>query len=109
MTEPPTPPVPNPRRVLRWAVPVNDNWNPIGPGRIVHVACRPNTDNIVNVWTLEDGPDTPPANTVRRYVRIFGTGQTLTPDTGNHLGSALTVPDGVFAWHVFEQAQDIPA
>lgn len=108
MSETPEPPVPNPRRVLRWTIPVDDEWRAIGHGRVVHVACRPDADDVVHVWTLEDGPEIPEGSVSGRNARVFGTGHTLTPDTGNHLGSALTT-DGVFAWHVFEQAQDIPA
>lgn len=30
MSETPEPPVPNPRRVLRWTIPVDDEWRAIG-------------------------------------------------------------------------------
>jgi hypothetical protein len=104
MTETPTP---NPRRVLRWEVPVDDAWQPIGNGRVLHVACRPDADDVVHVWTLEDGPEIPEGDSLNRYARVFGTGHTLTPDAGNHLGTALTT-NGVLVWHLFEQVQDTP-
>lgn len=107
MTDTPEQPEPNPRRVLRWEVPVDDAWQAIGHGRVLHIACRPDSPDVVHVWTLEDGPDMSPGEVPSRNARVFGTGHNLPADVGNHLGSALTT-DGVFAWHVFEQAEDVP-
>jgi hypothetical protein len=53
------------RRVLRWEVPVDDDWHEIGGGRVVFIANRGQlpglTTGSVEVWTEEQLPDTWPA------------------------------------------------
>lgn len=86
------------RRVLKWTVPVDDEWHPIGSGPVVLAACQFGVD-AVQVWTDEhdDG------NVLRRNARIYGTGHEL-PPFGQHLGSVMTV-GGALVWHVYA---DIP-
>lgn len=98
------------RRVLRWNVPVDDQWHEIGAGKVLHVNDRlpqfahergPRED-VVEVWTEEACPDDFPASEVegRRSVRVFGTAQPLPDDAVVHLGSALS-PLGRLVWHVY--------
>lgn len=87
-------------RVLRWVITADDEWHPIGPGPVLHVACRPgDVLGAVHVWTLENDST---QGLAPRGVRIFGTGHPLTSDTGRHLGSGITT-DGSLVWHVFER------
>lgn len=85
-------------RVLRWEVPVSDEWILIGGGPVLHAACRGEEHDIVHVWTMETTPPDPP-----RRARVFGTGHDLTPETGRHLGTGITA-GGSLVWHVFELA-----
>jgi hypothetical protein len=95
------------RRVLRYEVPVDDDWHTIGGGRVVHVDNRPQrfTDlhPRLEVWTeehlLDDWPATP-ALTAERRVIVVGTGHQIPPAATQHLGSVL---DGPFVWHLFAE------
>lgn len=81
-------------RVLKWTVPVDDQWHPIGSGEVLHVACQRGPFS-VEVWTLEaDESDS------LRSVIICGTGQPL-PENSRHIGTALA-NQGSLVWHVFE-------
>lgn len=85
-------------RVLKWSVPVDDDWHAIGGGQVLHVGNQ-GAHGTVCVWTLEH--DAEP--TLSRNVLVTGTGQPL-PDHGDdpplrHIGSTLAGP---FVWHVFE-------
>lgn len=98
------------RRILRWEVPVDDEWHGIGAGRVVHVGDRPPqfphaaTGDRVEVWTEEDCPDDFPKTEVEapRLVRVFGTAQPLPDEARAHVGSALS-PLGRLVWHVYAQ------
>ena len=85
-------------RVLRWEIPVDDRWHEIGGGRVLHVACRAPSIDIVHVWTV--APDSTP--TAPRRARFIATGQPLPATAGDHLGTAIT-HDDTLVWHVFEQ------
>lgn len=77
------------QRVLRWDVPVDDQWHDIGGGPVVHVAARAHRErpgDLVEVWTLED--NAPDAQIPKRSVTIVGTGHNV-PDGVYHLGSAV--------------------
>ena len=78
-------------KVLKWAVPVDDEFHPIGWGPVARVAAS--SIGLVHVWTIEadavDAPDRP--------ARVYGTGH-MVPDDMQHLGSA---GDDIFVWHVF--------
>lgn len=78
-------------RVLRWSVPVDDDWHPIGGGKVLHVASR--IRGVVDVWTLEGS-----APSSRRTVRVYGTGHWIHPRDVVHYGTAL---DGDLVWHLF--------
>jgi hypothetical protein len=86
------------RRILRYEVPVDDEWHtfdlPRGP--IVHVACRERA--VVEFWQLDagDGLRLPP-----RAFCVFGTGQPLPPAAGRHIGTAFDA-GGALVWHLME-------
>lgn len=90
----------NTRRALRWSVPVDDQWHPIGGGQVLHVDARSN--GTVEVWTLETTSTTPLS--VPRTVRVYGTGHPIAEADTEHIGTALT-PDGALVWHVFGGAR----
>lgn len=81
-------------KVLKWAVPVNDQEHPIGTGNVLYVDTQGDLD-IVFVWTYEVGSP----NLNLRTARVFGTGQPIPPRAGSHIGSAQVGP---FVWHVFD-------
>lgn len=82
------------QRVLRWEVPVDDDWHDIGAGYVVEVAARDHRSSpgdLVEVWTLEDTADTNPGDSLSipmRSVTVIGTGHPVPPDT-EHVGSAI--------------------
>lgn len=109
------------QRVLRWDVPVDDDWHEIGGGRVVHVAARAHRKrpgDLVEVWTLEGAH--PPGTTEpgKRSVIVIGTGQPA-PARTHYVGTAVvpsfvTDSPGAFpgayvsvasvaglVWHVF--------
>lgn len=96
------------RRVLRWEVPVDDEWHMIGAGRVLRVEDRPtprgfpHNGDRVEVWTEEECPDDFPATEVEatRPVRVFGTAQPLPDDAVHHVGSCLS-SYGTLVWHVY--------
>ena len=93
------------QRVLRWEIPVDDEWHWIGAGQVAHVAARTHRErpgDLVEVWTIEQTPD--PAEhreqdtTFRVPMRpaiAVGTGHP-SPIGAEHLGTAV-VP--VFVVH----------
>lgn len=109
------------QRVLRWDVPVDDEWHEIGAGRVVHVASRAHRKrpgDLVEVWTLEERPF-PGTDELEgpRLVRVFGTGHEV-PDEAHYIGTAVVPAFAVhetglarhplevesvagLAWHVF--------
>jgi hypothetical protein len=107
-------------RVLRWDVPVDDAWHEIGAGGVVHVAARAHRErpgDLVEVWTLEEMPDTSIEMLPKRSVSVFGTGHQL-PDGVYHIGTAVVpslhiIPSALMSrpdliesrsglvWHVF--------
>lgn len=79
------------QRVLRWDVPVDDQWHEIGGGRVVHVAARAHRKrpgDLVEVWTLEGAH--PPGTTEpgKRSVIVIGTGHTA-PENTEYIGTAV--------------------
>lgn len=81
-----------PPRVLKWSVPVDDGYHPIGSGKVCLVACQYGPDT-VQVWTEET--DTP----VVRSAKVIGTGHNA-PDFTEHLGSVITA-NGALVWHLY--------
>jgi hypothetical protein len=108
------------QRVLRWAIPVDDQWHDIGAGYVVETAARQSFQrpgDIVEIWTLEDTPDDGPVDVPMRSVIVVGTGQPV-PEHTEHVGTAVVpalqlVPSalagqrdriesiGGLVWHVF--------
>lgn len=79
------------QRVLRWDVPVDDEWHEIGAGRVVEVAARTyrkRPGDMVEVWTLEDYPGTSTADLPMRSVSVVGTGHPAPLDSA-YLGTAI--------------------
>jgi hypothetical protein len=79
------------QRVLRWEVPVDDEWHEIGAGRVVEVASRAHHQrpgDLVEVWTLEDFAGTSTADLRKRSVKVIGTGHPAPEDTA-YLGTAI--------------------
>ena len=81
-----------PVRVLKFNVPVDNQWHPVGGGPVLHVGCQDAV--VVAVWTLEDG-----SADHSRTVRVFGTGYPL-PNGVEHVGTAVAV-GGRLVWHLF--------
>lgn len=88
-------------RVLRYTVPVDDDWHEITlSGEILHVAIRSSQQmiapDVVELWALADG------NSFERRFRVFGTGQILPSDRAiEHVGTAFAL-GGELVWHLFE-------
>jgi hypothetical protein len=97
------------RRVLRWEVPVDDQWHDIGGGKVVHVDNRPTLPGLpsgrVEVWTEEPTPEDWPATergmVPLRNVIVVGTGHPIPDEATTHLGSVLDA-DGRLVWHLYE-------
>lgn len=86
------------RVVLKWTVPVDDEWHPVGAGPVTHVECI-ESPTTVQVWTLE-----PVREDLRktRHARVYGTGNPL-PPRGELIGSAtypMSMYQTVAVWHV---------
>lgn len=101
------------RRVLRYEVPVDDQWHEIEvQGDVAHVGCR--QADVVEFWavdpvqanritnglgelireTFHDVPTKP----LRRRFRVFGTGQLI--DEGLYVGTTYAA-GGSLVWHLF--------
>lgn len=102
----------NDRTVLRWVIPVDDQWHtPPFIGSIIHVAAR--EIDSVEIWTSPDAGVSRTANGTGRVLservawqrgkpnerqfRVFGTGQ---PVEGLYHGTALVGP---LVWHLFSR------
>ena len=85
------------RRVLKWALTLDDEPEAIGAGRVLMVGHQ---HGVVTVWTVEPIVETNDQN-LSRTVRIFGTGHVV-PDEWEPIGSVQV--DG-FVWHVFEEVR----
>lgn len=92
-------------RVLRYEVPVDDEWHEIVAGEALHVDCR--RFDTVEFWALEGTEFT-------QTLRVFGTGQPLPDEPLKHVGSALSpfAPErpllrgamrGELVWHLFRK------
>jgi hypothetical protein len=86
--------------VLKWNVPVDDDWHEIGAGPVVLVACQSTVD-VVQVWTDEGDVE----SVRRRSVRVYGTGHEV-PLFDEHLGSVMTA-GGALVWHLFAKTEPL--
>lgn len=86
-----------PFKVLKWNVPVDDKYHPIGSGKVVLTACQFGP-SVVQVWTEEKG------DPFIRSATVIGTGHDA-PDFTEHVGSALAV-GGSLVWHVYASTTD---
>ena len=79
------------QRVLRWEVPVDDDWHEIGAGRVVEVAARAHRQvpgDLVEVWTLERTEHFGTDSILKRSVTVVGTGHPG-PSRTEYLGTAV--------------------
>lgn len=88
-------------RILRFEVPVDDEWHLIRVPRnsVLHVDCR--FARSVEFWMREHESGTE----VRAY-RVYGTGQPI-PATASYEGTALA-PGGRAVWHLFSASATSP-
>ncbi len=90
------------RRVLRYEVPVDDQWHRIRcPGEVRHVAAR--QVDVVEFWAVT-GPWI--GRGVDREFRVYATGQPIPASRVRGLwyeGGAIT-PDGALVWHLFSRS-----
>jgi hypothetical protein len=82
-------------RMLRYEVPVDDQWHTLACGIPMAVGCRRN--DVVEFWAYEMSPQPP-----TRQFRVFGTGQPFDKDDIWYAGS-VTTPDGQYVWHLLER------
>lgn len=83
-------------RVLKWEVPVDEEFHLVGSGQVVHVACQADPGTVA-VWTCESEEEG--RLRVSRAVRAYPTGRPV-PPLLEHLGTALAA-DGALVWHLF--------
>jgi hypothetical protein len=78
-------------RILRYEVPVDDQFHELTIGEIVHVACR-ERENVVEVWAKDEGLWT------RRFI-VIGTGQEYDDGDLWYVATAV-VPHVRLVWHL---------
>lgn len=78
-------------RILRYEVPVDDEWHLITVPRsgVLHVGCR--SLNVVEFWMREHESE------VRAFC-VFGTGQPI--PTGTAYEGTVVAPGGQLVWHL---------
>lgn len=87
---------------MKWTVQVNDQWQPIGQGKVLHTDSQFGRREEVNIWTEEecdeDGKMKFPAD---RAVLVIGTGHAV-PDLTEFIGTVIPVgAGGHLVWHVY--------
>lgn len=82
-------------RILRYEVPVDDQWHTIRCSFALHVACR--QVDTVEFWAFSVTEGTAPM----RKFRVFGTGQPL-DEKINYVGTAIA-PGGSLVWHLMSK------
>lgn len=89
-------------RVLKWTIPVDDEFHPIGGGKVVHVDSQFGRREEVQVWT-EESEDRGISNP--RAALVIGTGHAIPPNT-EHIGSVIPLSaGGHLVWHVYAAVQ----
>lgn len=88
------------RRVLRYEVPVDDQWHRIdSPGRRVGpIAAR--NPGVVEFWAVQS--DWPHGVDGTGEFRVFGTGHVIDDDHAAYVGTTLAA-DGALVWHLFKR------
>lgn len=88
-------------KVLKWPVPIDDQWHDIGAGPVALVDVRADKEHEACVWTIEDDDKVDLDIVPKRKARVFSTGQHV-PDEAVHLGSYQDItPRWRLVWHVF--------
>jgi len=80
-------------RVLRYEVPVDDQWHKISATRPLHIGCR--NPEIVEFWALALG-----GYYVREY-RVFGTGHPIEEPDATYVGTTYAGAMTEIVWHLF--------
>lgn len=95
------------RTVLKWTVPVDDQWHPIGDGKVLHVTSQFGKRDEVQVWTEQELDQDQ-----RVYIRkprgalIIGTGHKV-PEGAEHIGSVVPLSaGGHLVWHCYAEVHD---
>lgn len=86
-------------KVLKWPVPLDDQWHDIGNGLPVMVG-EQGDPNTAQVWTTQSEKD----KGEPWKARVFGTGHEI-PDDAIHLGSYQSMARPL-VWHVFALPRD---
>lgn len=94
------------RAVLRYEVPVDDQWHEIETdGNVVHVASR--GSGVVEFWTApgmyEHIDERHIDERARRWLRVYATGQ---PVAGAYVGTTFDAATPSLVWHLF--VSDVP-
>lgn len=82
-------------RILRYIIPVDDEWHTTYTGGTpLHVACR--SSDLVEFWAWELEASIP------TEYRVYGTGHPVEPGV-EYVGTAVT-PGGHLVWHLVTRA-----
>ena len=87
---------------MKWTVEVNDQGQPIGRGKVLHVASQFGDRALVQVWTEEEcdeqGRLVQPTD---RAALVIGTGHPV-PEGSEFLGTVIPASaGGHLVWHLF--------
>lgn len=85
-------------RVLKWAVPVDDQFHPIGGGKVVHVSTL-DAVSPVYIWTEEEVDKFETVHPPTRHTCIYGTGHSI-PPLLEHIGTTVF---GSMVWHAYAE------
>lgn len=91
------------KTVLKWTIPVDDEWHPVGAGPVLHVASQFGKISEVQVWTEEVYETRSESIT---SATVIGTGHSV-PDDADPLGSVVT-SGGHLVWHVYRSSAPRP-
>lgn len=100
------------RRVLRYEIPIDDNFHEIPAGKILHLSDYRQKHITgerarIEVWveTTFDGSRVLSPIVGLQRVQVFGTGHPL-PEDATHLATCL---DGALVWHLYNVNHAAPA
>ena len=79
--------------VLRYEVPLNDEWHEITSGWPLHVATR--KGSALEFWALER------SDQYTREYRVFGTGHPIEDETAVYVGTTFDAVTTALVWHLF--------
>ena len=90
---------------MKWTVEANDQRQPIGRGRVLHVASQFGDAFALQVWTEEECDEQGrPVQSPDRAAFVVGTGHPV-PEGCEFLGTAIPAgADGHLVWHAYGAA-----